>query len=115
MHKAVIYFGHGARDAVWRAPFDALVARSQFGEQTLVLSAFLEKTEPSLEQALQQCVAQGVRQVKVVPIFVGMGSHLREDLPKLLAAQRWPQLTIEVLPPIGEWPEVLDAVVAKAR
>jgi sirohydrochlorin cobaltochelatase len=47
-----------------------------------------------------------------VPLFFGQGGHLKEDLPRLLALARTahPAAAIELEPPIGERPEVIEAI-----
>ncbi len=56
--------------------------------------------------------ADGVRSLRVVPVFLGMGGHLKEDLPKVVAGIRetYPDMEITVEPPIGEQPEVIAAI-----
>jgi sirohydrochlorin cobaltochelatase len=48
----------------------------------------------------------------LVPIFFGQGGHIREDLPKLLAAcsQKYPQMDLTVKPAVGEDLGVLQAI-----
>jgi sirohydrochlorin cobaltochelatase len=48
----------------------------------------------------------------VAPVFLALGGHLKHDLPRLVAGirERHPGLAIELLPPIGEVPELLQAI-----
>jgi sirohydrochlorin cobaltochelatase len=111
--QALILFAHGARDARWAQPFRQLV--TEVGEllpgERIVL-AFLELMQPSLEQCAASLHAEGVRTLRVVPVFLGVGGHLKSDLPKLVEAIRrdYPDLEITVEPPIGEQPEVIAAI-----
>jgi sirohydrochlorin cobaltochelatase len=52
--------------------------------------------------------------VRVVPVFLGQGAHLRRDLPALAAAAgaRHPGLEIALEPAIGEQPAVIAALAA---
>ena len=52
----------------------------------------------------QPQVAAGARQLRVFPLFFGVGKHAREDLPLLLAQLRaaHPDVAIELLPAAGE-------------
>ena len=75
---------------------------------------------PSLDEALADLVAQEVRKIRVVPVFLGLGGHLKEDLPRLVkaAGDQYPGLQLSVEKPIGEQPQVIEAIaaaVAKAR
>ncbi len=106
---AVILFAHGSRDPLWRAPIDAVAAQMQRqSPQTPVRCAFLELTAPDLPSTVAALVAEGHRQLRIVPMFLGIGRHAREDLPELVAALRasHPQLGIELTPAVGEMPEL---------
>ena len=112
--KAIILFGHGARDARWREPFDRLATLWQ--EQhpgTPVELAFLEMMQPSLEDAVKSLNGKGATQVTVVPVFFGQGGHLRNDFPVLLEAcqKQYPNLKLSATPAVGEDLAVLQAIV----
>ncbi|QWE25006.1 CbiX/SirB N-terminal domain-containing protein [Polynucleobacter sp. AP-Elch-400A-B2] len=112
--KAIVLFGHGARDARWREPFDRLASlwRAQH-PNTLVEVAFLELMEPSLGQAIASQVATGVTEVVVVPVFFGQGGHLRNDFPALLSAcqEKFPAVKLSATPAVGEDEAVLQAII----
>ncbi len=84
MH-GLILFGHGARDAQWAEPFEAVAARvrSQRPQQPVRL-AYLELMAPSLADAAAELCAAGCRTVSVLPLFLGRGGHLKRDLPRLV-------------------------------
>ena len=44
--------------------------------------------------------------VRIMPMFLGVGRHAREDLPSLVAQLRdqHPSLAIELMPSVGEHP-----------
>ena len=112
--KAIVLFGHGARDVRWREPFDRLAClwRAQY-PNTPVELAFLEVMQPSLEDAIATQVSAGTKEVVVVPIFFGQGGHLRNDFPVLLNAcqQRFPEVTLSATSAVGEDTVVLQAIV----
>ena len=112
--KAIVLFGHGARDARWREPFDrlAILWKAQH-PNTPVELAFLELMQPSLEEAIATHGAAGATEVVVVPVFFGQGGHLRNDFPVLLSAcqEKFPKLAISATPAVGEDEAVLQAIV----
>ncbi|QWD85610.1 CbiX/SirB N-terminal domain-containing protein [Polynucleobacter asymbioticus] len=112
--KAIVLFGHGARDARWREPFDRLASlwRVRY-PNTPVELAFLELMQPSLEEAIAAQVSAGVREVVVVPVFFGQGGHLRNDFPVLLTAcqEKFPNVTLSATPAVGEDDAVLQAII----
>ena len=112
--KAIILFGHGARDSRWREPFDRLAKLWQEQHQnTPVELAFLEMMQPSLEEAVSALSTQGATQITVVPVFFGQGGHLRNDFPVLLEAcqQQYPNIKLSATPAVGEDLAVLQAIV----
>jgi sirohydrochlorin cobaltochelatase len=116
----VILFAHGSRDPLWRLPIDAVAERMR-GQQTSmpVAVAFLELTEPDLPSAVEALMKQDVAHVRIVPMFLGVGRHAREDLPDLVHGlrQAYPQMSFELLPAIGEHPAMtaLMADIAAGR
>jgi sirohydrochlorin cobaltochelatase len=112
--KAIILFGHGARDSRWREPFDRLATlwRSQHSAIPVEL-AFLEMMEPSVEAAVASLVGKGVTEISIVPVFFGQGGHLRNDFPVLLEAcqKQHPNITLSATPAVGEDAAVLQAII----
>ena len=105
--NGVILFAHGSRDPLWRLPIDAVAERMQALQPGLpVAVAFLELTEPDLPHTVELLMKQGVAHVRIVPMFLGVGRHAREDLPELVRGltQAYPQMSFELLPAIGEHP-----------
>ena len=112
--KAIILFGHGARDIRWREPFDRLAAlwRAQHVDIPVEL-AFLEMMQPSLEEAVASLSAKGATELTLVPVFFGQGGHLRNDFPALLEECRGKFLNVQLstTPAVGEDLAVLQAIV----
>jgi sirohydrochlorin cobaltochelatase len=114
MHS-VIVFAHGSRDPLWRAPVEAVAeAIRQRAPGVPVACAYLELCEPDLPTAAQTLLATGVTEVRVLPLFFGMGKHAREDLPELMGTlrQQHPGVAFALLPTAGEHPR-LTALLAE--
>ena len=112
--KAIVLFGHGARDARWREPFDRLAALLKAQHpKVLVELAFLELMQPSLEEAISSLGTAGATDVVVVPVFFGQGGHLRNDFPVLLTAcqDKFPGIQLSTTPAVGEDAAVLQAII----
>lgn len=112
--RAIIFFGHGARDQRWREPFDRLAElwREQY-PYVPVEVAFLELMEPSLEQVVSALHAKGTLEVTVLPVFFGQGGHLRNDFPVLLekCQSQFPDLQLRITCAVGEDMAVLQAII----
>jgi sirohydrochlorin cobaltochelatase len=112
--KAIILFGHGARDVRWREPFDRLAElwRTQHAQAPVEL-AFLEMMQPSLSEAIGKLVALEASQITIIPVFFGQGGHLRNDFPALLEECRtqYPGVALSATPAVGEDQAVLQAII----
>ncbi len=109
--NAIVLFGHGSGDALWHLPIQTVAERIRISSpSTLVTCAYLELTEPSLAAASAVLVESGVSRITILPMFLGVGRHAREDLPALITElkQNHPNVVFEVQPAVGENPEVLD-------
>ena len=109
--KAIILFGHGSRDALWHLPIQAVAERIRItSPSTTVTCAYLELTEPSLGDAAASLINVGVSDITILPMFLGVGRHAREDLPALIAdlKQNHPSTVFQIQPAVGENPAVLD-------
>jgi sirohydrochlorin cobaltochelatase len=117
MTHGIVLFGHGSRDPAWRQPMDAVAVRIRARQPGIqVACAFLELQEPSLMAVADHLVAQGVQSVRVLPMFLGVGRHAREDLPELVKQLRaaHPDLQLDVAASVGEHPELLDLLAELA-
>jgi sirohydrochlorin cobaltochelatase len=127
--NGILLFAHGSRDPLWRGPIEAVATRIRADHASVpVACAYLELCEPSLPQAALQMISelnsglknaknsiaprahpdwsngQKVLKIRIVPMFLGMGKHAREDLPEIAAELRaaHPQVDFEIAQTVGE-------------
>jgi sirohydrochlorin cobaltochelatase len=116
MSDACVLLAHGSRDPAWVAPFERIAARVRAirPDGADVALAYLEHAQPDLAGALDGVVARGARRVRVVPLFLGVGGHVRKDVPALVEAARarHPGIEVVVTASLGEADAVLDAIGA---
>jgi sirohydrochlorin cobaltochelatase len=110
LREAIVLFAHGSRDADWAKPFERIAAllKRALPEREVRL-AYLEHMTPTLADSLAGLPDLGVRRVQVVPLFFGLGGHLKQDLPRLVAAADR-RLEVRVEPPLGEQPAIIEAI-----
>jgi len=111
----LVLFAHGARDARWAEPFERIKAKVQARAPGVPVElAYLELMTPDLAAAAATLIASGCSEVRVVPVFLGQGGHVRSDLPRLVQAisARHPGMAIRAAVPIGEHDAVLDCIAA---
>ena len=88
MKLGIVLFAHGSREAAWARPFEAIAAELRKDGSAEVAVAYLETMKPTLLEALAALAARRATAVRVVPVFLGLGGHLKQDLPKLVAEAR---------------------------
>ncbi len=116
----LILFVHGSRDPRWREPFERMTAdlmeRVGRGNVRLV---YMEFASPTLMDAAADAARDGVKRLRLLPLFLAGGAHVARDIPEQVAAAkaRFPQIHIDVLRPVGEDPRfaaLLRQVAAEA-
>ncbi|MDE2416210.1 MAG: CbiX/SirB N-terminal domain-containing protein [Burkholderiales bacterium] len=103
--KGIVLFAHGSRDPLWHKPMEAVARQIAFAQPgAAVACAYLELSTPDLPTAVATLVHQGVNCITIVPMFLGVGKHAREDLPVLARdlQQQYPDLPITLQPAVGE-------------
>ncbi len=109
--RATILFSHGSRDPLWRLPIEAVARHIQgIAPDVQVRCAYLELTDPDLPTSVAELAALGVTSITVVPMFLGVGRHAREDLPLLITGLRasHPQIAFHLKPAIGEDAQMIE-------
>jgi sirohydrochlorin cobaltochelatase len=113
----IILFAHGSRDPLWRGPVETVARKvSAQAPGTLVACAYLELTTPDLPTCAADLIARGAKQLSVLPLFLGVGKHAREDLPQLIADLKLahPEVTVILKPFIGEDDRLLSLIAELA-
>jgi sirohydrochlorin cobaltochelatase len=105
-------------DPRWRAPFEDLdrALAAELGRDRVTL-AYMEFVGPTLLDAASNAARDQVQILRVLPLFLSAGAHVAMDIPEQATQARWqfPQLNVEVLPPIGEDPRFVTLLKVVAR
>ncbi len=110
--RAIVLFCHGSPDPEWAKPFYALqdIIAAKAGKMPVAL-AYLEPAKPTFPDVVAQLAQTGVEHITVAPVFLARGSHVKKDLPELVAAAREKHgLTFDVLSTIGEDESLLTGI-----
>jgi sirohydrochlorin cobaltochelatase len=108
---AIVLFAHGSRDPLWHKPIEAVAAQINLvSPDTHVVCAYLEISSPDLATAASTLVNRGVQSIAILPLFLGVGKHAREDLPRLVAdlQQVHPDVQFNLKPSVGEEARMVD-------
>ncbi len=101
-----ILIAHGSRDPGWAEPLVHLAC--SVGARL----AFVEMGTPGIEEAVTGALAEGAGTVKLLPLFMAVGRHVKRDIPASVEALRaaHPGRAIEILPALGENARFWDAL-----
>src|SRR6185503_11582132 len=113
LKEGIVLFAHGSREPGWAEPFEKISRELKRRSPGMAVAlAYLEVMKPSLDEAVASLAAAGARRVRIVPVFLGVGGHIKDDLPKLAAAARTRHPAVEIVleRTIGERAEVIEAI-----
>jgi sirohydrochlorin cobaltochelatase len=112
LKAGLVLIAHGSRDPEWSQPFEKIgISLGRRLPAVAVALAYLEHG-PSLDEAVAALVAKGALSIRVIPLFLGAGGHVKEDLPRLVSQAKRKEIDIVLDKPIGEQPEVIEAIAA---
>lgn len=115
--RSLIFFAHGSRDPLWHQPVQAIAQHARkLDPLTPVRCAFLELTQPDLPTCVAELAVEGIQSITVVPLFLGVGKHAREDLPLIVAGLKslYPSITFDLRPAIGEDDRLVEFIAQMA-
>ena len=121
--NAIILLAHGSSDPQWREPIDAVVhAVQQRRPGRPCVCAFIQHTAPLLGDAVAALLAEAackkreVAHIRIVPLFLGLGLHVRQDLPELLAQMQaaYPSVVFSMQAAVSEDARLIDALATIA-
>ena len=115
--KSLVIVAHGSRRAesnkelVVIAKKLSAITESDFSD---VRYGFLELAEPSIPEAIIQCIQSGAESVTIQPYFLSAGRHVTIDIPNeiLKVQEQYPQCELIITPYLGAAEGLID-VIAK--
>ncbi|MEJ2639557.1 MAG: CbiX/SirB N-terminal domain-containing protein [Desulfosarcinaceae bacterium] len=104
--KALLIAAHGSRQPAANAEIASLsesIAAIAGGGFDRVRCAFLQLTDPLIPDVIAELVAGGADEIVVFPFFIAAGSHVKSDIPDLVAEAReaYPEVVFRVAPHLG--------------
>jgi sirohydrochlorin cobaltochelatase len=112
MKTKIIMLAHGSSNTSWSGAFEDMTEGLRKENPNAEL-AFMELSEPSLEDVVATSLSEGFDDFKVLPLFLARGRHLKKDVPLIIEALvEKHKIGIELLAPIGESPVMHKAIQA---
>ena len=114
--KALLLIAHGSNRQFSNDEIRDLTHRLKDKIQThfdYIDCVFLELAEPSIADGIQQCIAEGIDQIVLLPYFLSAGKHIAEDIPGIVAAQRkrFPHIDMHLRDYLGKRSEMVDLLM----
>lgn len=118
--KALLILGHGSSDITAVHEFNDFIAQFKtypefVSEGVSVVMAFLELSEPSIPQALEEIVRKGIKEIVVIPYFLFRAGHVKKEIPKMLNDFRKEHPEVEISYGNSLWPHPNLTHLAKRR
>ncbi len=106
----LILLAHGSKDPNWCKSFEKLIVGA--GRDLHLHLAYMDFIQPSLLKVTEELVNKGIENIKILPLFMSGGGHVDKDIPKQVKELKvkFPNINFEILPPIGEHPEVITSM-----
>jgi sirohydrochlorin cobaltochelatase len=111
IQRPLLLVGHGSRDADGRqALLDFAAAYQALDESRPVVPCFLELTEPSIQDGVDQCVSAGYTEFSVLPVLLFAARHNKFDVTNELdrARSRHPHITFHYGRHFGITPGIIN-------
>lgn len=120
MKRAVIILGHGSRDGGNDTALKRIVEELRRCGGEIIEYAFLQYAQPTADAALDRCIAQGAKEIVIVPFFMQAGAHVTRDIPDFLnrVRARHPECDIHSTDYVGAHPmmtQIVMDLVGKAQ
>ena len=82
-----------------------------------VACGFVQFAAPSVESQIEELVGAGVDTIVLFPYFLGSGSHVSDDIPRLVleTETRHPGVRIRVTPHLGSLDGLQNLIFEKVR
>jgi len=112
--KGVLVIAHGSRAKETEAAMESVLSMVRSKLSGIIIEcAFMEFSGRTVEKGISALVSGGVTEIKVVPYFLFMGIHMKEDIPEMVAgcAANHPGVSITMGEPLGVDERLADIIV----
>ena len=95
--KGVLVIAHGSRAKETENALEAVLSMvKEKLPEAVIETAFMEFSERTVEKGVAALAEKGVAEIKIVPYFLFMGIHLKEDIPQMAqsCADNFPHIKI---------------------
>lgn len=112
--NGILILAHGSKKKETEEILNSLVDKVKYktGEE-LVVPSYLQFSEENLEKGVELLVSRGAKNIRIVPMFLFDGVHVREDIPNELneLKERFPGIEIKMGRHIGDDDKLVDIII----
>lgn len=113
--RVLIVMAHGSRKKEANDEFEELVETITQGDlsHAAITHCFLELSQPSLQDVVEEYIAKGYQQFELYPLFFNQGNHVKRDIPNQIEriTQQFPNINIHQLHYFGMNPNISSTVI----
>lgn len=101
--KGILVVGHGSRSKEAFEVFNKVLDNFRLKVAYNVEGCFMELCSPNIPDTIEVMYKNGIRDIIVVPYFLFLGIHMKEDVPGILKEikVKYGDLKISMAKPIG--------------
>lgn len=112
-----MYIGHGSRVEQGNKQFLQFIEQVKSAFPVLQREAYIELARPTIQEAIDDVVAEGATKLAVVPVLLLTAYHATHDIPAELnkARERHPRLEITYGRPFGIEADVIDVALKRLQ
>ena len=118
--KGILVVAHGSRAKETESTLESVIAMAvkKINEpETIVERAFMEFSENTIEKGVAALIGKGVKSIKIVPYFLFLGVHMKEDIPNMVAecAANYPDVKVTMGEPFGVDERLADILADRIK
>ena len=118
MKKGVLVLGHGSRRQDANEELSKLVGMVQAKLRVRTAHAYFQFAKPSLPDAVDSFVSEGIEEIFIVPALLFPGIHLKEDIPEAmeeLKLKYGEKVNFHLTPALGADPRLAEIIMDRVR
>ncbi|MEK7824976.1 MAG: CbiX/SirB N-terminal domain-containing protein [Nitrospirota bacterium] len=118
MKTAILLLGHGSSLEDANESLHGVVRMIKaVNDCYIVEAAFLTLARPSISEGIESCIGKGAERIVVIPYFIYMGTHVKEDIPNEInaAKKKHPEIEIIIGNHLGVHRKLIEIVLERVE
>lgn len=116
--KGILVVAHGSRAQETESTLEIVLSMVKAKiPETVIEYAFMEFSDRTVAKGVSALAAKGVAEIKIVPYFLFMGIHMKEDIPNMATecAANFPGIKITMGEPLGVDERLADVLIDRIK